>query len=64
MKPRNIDAPTTDTLAYVCSREYEDHLDWLENQGRPSYDIYKPFRLFAGLAAGVGTVAWAASLMF
>ena len=64
MRPRNIDAPAPDMLAYACSRDYEDHLDWLENQGRPSYDIFKPFRLLAGFTACVGVVAWATSLMF
>lgn len=63
MDRRNIDAPTRDSLAYVCSRECEDYLDWLENQGRPHFDVFKPLRLLTGLA-GMSVVAWAASLLF
>jgi hypothetical protein len=62
MGHRNIDAPAEDSLAYVCSREYEDYLDWMENQGRPSVDFFKPLRLLAGVA-GTGALVWAASLL-
>jgi hypothetical protein len=46
----------------MCSRECEDYLDWLENQGRPSLDFFKPLRLLAGFA-GAGVVAWVTSLI-
>jgi hypothetical protein len=39
-------------------------LDWLENQGRPSRDIFKALRLLAGAVVGAGALAWAAFLVF
>jgi hypothetical protein len=59
MVPRNIDAPTTDDLSYLCSRQHEDYLDWLENQRRPSHDFRKAFRRLVGAVAGVGALVWA-----
>ena len=62
MDRRNIDAPTRDSLAYVCSRQYEDYLDWLENQERSAFDFFKPLRFLAGIT-GAGMLAWAASIL-
>ena len=35
MDPRMADHGKPNNLPYVLSREYEDYLDWLENQPRP-----------------------------
>ena len=60
MTPRNIDLSNHDNLSHICSRAYEDHLDWLENQNRPSRDYFKPFRLFAGCGMALSGLVWAA----
>jgi len=53
MTSRTSDARNADNLSYLCSRQYEDYLDWLENKNRPSLDLFKPFRLLRALAVGV-----------
>lgn len=57
MDPRTPDTHESENLSYLCSRQYEDYLDWLENQNRPALDLFKPFRLLGTLAAGIGMVA-------
>ena len=59
MEPPTRPEPESSELTpYVLSREYEDHLDWLENQRRTRSrgDADRPrfLKLFS-LAAGVGT---------
>ena len=53
------DSDPAEIPPYLLSREYEDHLDWLENQrrtrGGDGHDRPRFFRLFS-LAAGVGTL--------
>jgi hypothetical protein len=63
MEPRNIDAPTSVTLSRLISRQHEDYLDWLENQGRPSWDWWVPVRFLLGLASA-GVVTFAAAHLF
>ena len=63
MTPRTLDAPHPETLSYLCSRQYEDYLDWLENQNRPAFDLFRPFRLLGSLAAAIGLVAGAIFLI-
>jgi hypothetical protein len=63
MDQRTTDAQTPEDLSYLCSRQYEDYLDWLENQNRPAFDLFKPFRLLGGLAAGIAVMAGAIFLM-
>ena len=60
MTPRNIDALSPDDLSYMCSRQHEEYLDWLENQNRSSWDLFKAFRVLAG----VGALVLAAFLAF
>lgn len=57
MAPRTPDTLEPATLSYLCSRQYEDYLDWLENQNRPAFDLFRPFRLLGGLALGISLVA-------
>jgi len=57
MDPRTPDTHDSENLSYLCSRQYEDYLDWLENQNRPSFDLFRPFRLFGTLTLGAGLVA-------
>jgi hypothetical protein len=64
MAPRNIDAPPRDDLSHLCSRQHEDYLDWLENQGRSSWDLFKAFRLLAGAVVGVAVLLWTTFLAF
>jgi hypothetical protein len=64
MNVRNIDAPSQDDLSYMCSRQHEDYLDWLENQDRASWDLVKAVRVVAGTVVGLGALAWAAFLVF
>ena len=59
MEPQTRPEPESPELTpYLLSREYEDHLDWLENQRRtrPGGNESRPrFLRFLSLAAGVGT---------
>jgi len=64
MSVRNIDAPPPDDLSYMVSRQHEDYLDWLENQSRPSWDLFKAVRVVTGTMVGVGVILWAAFLIF
>jgi hypothetical protein len=50
-------------MSYLCSRQYEDYLDWLENQNRPAFDLFRPFRLLGGIAAGLAALSGAIFLM-
>jgi hypothetical protein len=54
MAPRKFDAWSPDDLSYFCSRQYEDYLDWLENQGRSSWSWLKAFRFMAAAMVGLG----------
>jgi hypothetical protein len=63
MEPESDDTGSSQNLSYLCSREYEDYLDWLENQNRQPLDLFKPFRLLGGLAFGMSVVAGAVFLM-
>ena len=57
--PTRPEPESSERTSYLLSREYEDHLDWLENQRRTrsggDEDRPRFFRLFS-LAAGVGTL--------
>jgi hypothetical protein len=64
MAPRNIDARLVDDLSYRCSRRYEDYLDWLENQRRPSQGLFSALRKLAGAMVEMGALAGAAILNF
>ena len=61
---RNIDAPSRDDLSYLCCRQHEDYLDWLENQRQTSWNLLKAVRVVAGAVVGLGALAWAAFLAF
>ena len=61
---RNIDAPSPDDLSYLCSRQHEDYLDWLENQERTSWDFLKAVKVAASAMVGLGALAGAAFLAF
>jgi hypothetical protein len=63
MAPRTPDTPEPATLSYLCSRQYEDYLDWLENQNRPAFDLFRPFRLLGSLAVGMALVVAAIFLI-
>ncbi len=63
MDTRSADTRTSDDLSYICSRQYEDYLDWLENQNRPAFDLFRPFRLLAGITAGMVALSGAVFLM-
>jgi hypothetical protein len=63
MTPRTPDTHNSESLSYLCSRQYEDYLDWLENQNRPAFDLFRPFRLLGTLAAGIGLVTGAIFLI-
>jgi hypothetical protein len=58
MTPRNNDALPTDDLSYICSRRYEDYLDWLENQNRPWGSYFGLFRALVGAVVGGGVLVW------
>lgn len=59
MEPSTRPEPESSELTpYLLSREYEDHLDWLENRRRTRSggDEDRPrFLKFFSLAAGLGT---------
>lgn len=63
MNTRSTDTHTSDNLSYLCSRQYEDYLDWLENQNRPAIDLFRPFRLLGGIAAGLAMLSGVILLM-
>lgn len=63
MDPRNIDIANPAELSQICSRQYEDYLDWLENQNRPSLNLFTPFRLFASLTTAFALIAGFGSLI-
>jgi len=53
----------SEDLSYLWSRQYEDYLDWLENQNRPSFDLFKPFRLLGGITLGIAVLSLAIFLI-
>jgi hypothetical protein len=56
MEPRTPDTHNPENLSYLCSRQYEDYLDWLENQNRTDVPWFRPFRLLGTLTGGIALV--------
>ena len=54
--PTSVSA-SDDIPAYLLSREYEDHLDWLENQRDNRIKRTGRRRFWLGAFTGVATVA-------
>jgi len=63
MDPRNTDILSHDDMSQRFPRDCEDYLDWLENQDRAYLDLFRPFRLLAGISLGLALMIGVSSFI-